>query len=128
MRLCPSVTMGLLGFLMLGSGFSSGANAAQACATMPTMEQCIQCGAAKYGYDAQVRHCKANWKAGAKPREWTAADEAKTQKASCSSGMITCAQWCAKYRSAGSDCMSGHPNSCDKKPNGAQTLVCDKGR
>jgi hypothetical protein len=44
--------------------------------------------------------------------------------ARCPSGQITCAQWCAKYGT--SNCMTGHPNSCDKKPNGAATCVHDR--
>ena len=109
-------------------GDSGAARAAVACASLPMMDQCIQCGAAKYGYDAQVRHCRENWRPGAKRREWTAADEAKSQAGSCSAGMITCAQWCTKYRPSAADCMVGHPNSCESKAKGARTLVCDRGR
>ena len=44
----------------------------------------------------------------------------------CLPGYITCAQWCAKYRT--DNCMTGHPNSCDKKSYGAATCVRDGGR
>jgi hypothetical protein len=46
----------------------------------------------------------------------------------CGAGKITCAQWCAKYRPGPSNCMSGHPNSCDKKRGGANACVGDVGR
>jgi hypothetical protein len=44
----------------------------------------------------------------------------------CQPGYITCAQWCAKNRT--DNCMTGHPNSCDKKSYGASTCVRDSGR
>jgi hypothetical protein len=43
--------------------------------------------------------------------------------AACPKGKVTCASWCQKY--GGSTCMTGHPNSCDKKANGAATCVKD---
>jgi hypothetical protein len=51
-----------------------------------------------------------------------------TAFAKCPAGKITCVQWCAKYRSTGGTCMTGHPNSCDKKPQGGATCVDDHNR
>jgi len=45
--------------------------------------------------------------------------------AACPKGKITCAQWCGKYGTARPTCMTGHPNSCDKKPQGAATCAGD---
>jgi hypothetical protein len=56
------------------------ARAQQACATMPTLQACISCGAAKYGLGAQTAHCKANWRPGAKPRRWSEKDEERAQR------------------------------------------------
>jgi hypothetical protein len=45
------------------------------------------------------------------------------QAGSCASrGMITCAQFCANNPGR-TNCMTGHPNSCDRKPQGAKTCV-----
>ncbi len=46
--------------------------------------------------------------------------------AGCAKGKITCQEWCGKY--GGNTCMTGHPNSCDKKPQGNATCVNDRGR
>jgi hypothetical protein len=63
--------------MLIGLQWTPGpASAAVACASLATMEACVACGEAKYGHDAQVRHCQANWHPGAKRREWTAKDEA----------------------------------------------------
>jgi hypothetical protein len=43
------------------------AGAVVVCASLATMEACIQCGAKKYGREAQVSHCQANWRPGQKP-------------------------------------------------------------
>lgn len=48
---------------LLFAGIPS-AGAATVCASLPTMQACIKCGAAKYGLDAQTRHCQANWRSG----------------------------------------------------------------
>jgi hypothetical protein len=48
--------------------------------------------------------------------------------AKCPAGKITCVQWCAKYGTTRATCMSGHPNSCDKKPQGNATCVDDHDR
>jgi hypothetical protein len=45
---------------------------------------------------------------------------------SCPSGTITCAAWCSKHPER-TTCMTGHPNSCDKKPRGAATCVPNSG-
>lgn len=45
------------------AGISS-ANAVVVCASLPSMSACIKCGAAKYGLEAQTRHCQANWRPG----------------------------------------------------------------
>jgi hypothetical protein len=45
--------------------------------------------------------------------------------AACPQGKITCSQWCAKYGTERPTCMTGHPNSCDKKPLGGATCVGD---
>ena len=47
----------------------SAANAGVVCASLPTMEACIKCGAKKYGREAQVRHCEANWRPGRKTEQ-----------------------------------------------------------
>jgi hypothetical protein len=44
--------------------------AGPACATLATMEACIQCGAAKFGYDKQVAYCRNHWKPGQKPQSF----------------------------------------------------------
>lgn len=46
--------------------------------------------------------------------------------AKCPERKITCAQWCAKYGTTRTNCMTGHPRSCDQKPNGAATCVGDR--
>jgi hypothetical protein len=45
--------------------------------------------------------------------------------AGCPQGKITCAEWCAKYKYGSPGCMSGYPNSCDHKPQGADSCVRD---
>ena len=45
--------------------------------------------------------------------------------AACPQGKITCAAWCAKYKYGSPGCMSGYPNSCDHKPQGADSCVSD---
>jgi hypothetical protein len=40
----------------------------------------------------------------------------------CPAGKVTCQQWCAMHPER-TTCMTGHPNSCDKKPQGARTCV-----
>jgi hypothetical protein len=40
----------------------------------------------------------------------------------CPQGMVTCQQWCAMHPER-TTCMTGHPNSCDKKPQGPRTCV-----
>ena len=40
----------------------------------------------------------------------------------CPQGRVTCEQWCAMHPER-TTCMTGHPNSCDKKPQGARTCV-----
>ncbi len=57
---------------------------------------------------------------------WFIASAAAMTK--CPAGQITCVQWCDKYGSSQGTCMTGHPNSCDKKPQGAATCVADRGR
>jgi hypothetical protein len=54
------------GIVVLASVPVQTARAATVCASLATMEACIKCGAKKYGYDAQVRHCQANWRPGQK--------------------------------------------------------------
>ena len=41
---------------------ASPASAAVACASLPTMEGCIECGSAKYGYEKQIAFCRNHWK------------------------------------------------------------------
>lgn len=38
-----------------------------ACATLPTFDDCVRCGAANYGMDAQQRYCQSNWAPGRQP-------------------------------------------------------------
>jgi hypothetical protein len=117
-------------FLLL-AGISS-ANAATVCASLPSMEACIKCGTAKYGLEAQTRHCQSNWRPGQQVEKISNAEADRrfgnTKTGKCGAGQITCSQWCAKYRPGASDCMSGHPNSCAKKPGGARACVGDVGR
>jgi hypothetical protein len=42
--------------------------------------------------------------------------------AKCPPPKITCREWCRRNPQR-HDCMTGHPNSCDKKPQGADTCV-----
>jgi hypothetical protein len=37
-------------------------------------------------------------------------------------GKVTCQEWCAVHPERRT-CMTGHPNSCDRKPQGARTCV-----
>jgi hypothetical protein len=50
------------------------AQAAVVCASLPTFDACVRCGAAKYGYENQVQHCRANWKP-AKKKQTISNDE-----------------------------------------------------
>ena len=47
---------------------------------------------------------------------------AKSGASACPAGMITCAEYCRRNPQR-TTCMTGHPNSCDQKPQGAQTCV-----
>jgi len=40
----------------------------------------------------------------------------------CPEGKVTCQEWCSMHPER-TTCMTGHPNSCDKKPQGARTCV-----
>lgn len=42
--------------------------------------------------------------------------------AKCTPPMITCREWCRRNPQR-TTCMTGHPNSCDRKPQGADTCV-----
>lgn len=42
--------------------------------------------------------------------------------AKCTPPMITCREWCRRNPQR-TNCMTGHPNSCDRKPQGADTCV-----
>jgi hypothetical protein len=44
------------------------------------------------------------------------------KRGGCPAGKITCQQWCAKHFNR-PNCMTGHFNSCDKKPGGANACV-----
>jgi hypothetical protein len=46
----------------------------------------------------------------------------RPEAGSCSAGKITCEQWCARHPER-TRCMTGDPNSCDKKPFGPKTCV-----
>jgi hypothetical protein len=48
------------------------AHAQVACATLPSLEACIQCGAAKYGYEKQAAYCRNHWKPGRKAESFKA--------------------------------------------------------
>jgi hypothetical protein len=50
--------------LVLSVGINTPARADVACATVPTLAECVQCGAARYGAEAQQRFCAANWAPG----------------------------------------------------------------
>lgn len=41
-----------------------------ACATAATMQDCVACGSAKYGYENQVAYCRNNWKPGRKAQSF----------------------------------------------------------
>jgi hypothetical protein len=49
-------------------------------------------------------------------------DAAKKTKAMCPEGKISCTEWCKKHPER-TTCMTGHQNSCDQKPQGANTCV-----
>src|SRR5437868_11562269 len=108
------------------------ANGGVACATLSTLEACIQCGAKKYGLEAQTRHCQSKWRPGQQVEQITRAEgirrfgDPRTGK--CGEGQISCAQWCRKYNAQSNTCMSGHPNSCATKVRGAATCVDDRPR
>jgi hypothetical protein len=55
-------------------------------------------------------------------------DSGESRAASaCPAGKITCQEWCRRYRpDPGGNCMTGHPNSCDKKVGGARACVGDR--
>src|SRR5260370_39714672 len=55
---------------------------AEACATTPTMQACIECGSARFGYEAQVAYCRNNWKPGRKQQSF---DEYRKTHPKCSS-------------------------------------------
>jgi hypothetical protein len=46
------------------------AKAQVACATLPSLEACIECGAAKYGRDQQTAYCRNHWKPGRKAQSY----------------------------------------------------------
>jgi hypothetical protein len=46
------------------------ARAQVACATLPSLEACIECGAAKYGRDKQAAYCRNHWKPGRKAQSY----------------------------------------------------------
>ncbi|MGY3591613.1 hypothetical protein ACVIGB_008803 [Bradyrhizobium sp. USDA 4341] len=49
-------------------------------------------------------------------------DAAKKAKVMCPEGKISCAEWCKKHLER-TNCMTGHQNSCDQKPQGANACV-----
>jgi hypothetical protein len=48
--------------------------------------------------------------------------------ADCPPGKVTCKDWCRRYNAESKNCLTGHPNSCDKKVGGERACVDDKPR
>lgn len=48
--------------------------------------------------------------------------------ASCPAGKITCYQWCRRYNSSSTTCLTGHPNACNTKVGGNNACVFDRPR
>jgi hypothetical protein len=56
------------------------------------------------------------------------ASDRSEARALCPKGKITCYEWCRKYNSSSSTCLSGHPNSCATKIGGNNACVGDRPR
>jgi hypothetical protein len=52
----------------------------------------------------------------------TTRGEAAQNQNSCQKGYIPCDAWCRRHPLR-TTCLTGHPNSCDKKANGLATCV-----